>query len=300
MSAPSGRQVTIRHGDADVTVVEVGGGLRRMAVAGRELLDGYAENEICRAGRGQILVPWPNRVADGRYRWAGEELQLALTEPPTRTAIHGLARWMNWRVDEHARDRVVMGLRLHPQPGYPFILDLSVEYVLSPEGLTVRTTARNSGDAPCPYAAGAHPYLTVGTPSIDAAEVSAPGRLRLTADAHGIPTGAEPVAGTPYDFTRPRPMGETVLDTAFTGLDRDGDGRAWVRMRGPDGAEVALWVDEAHPYLMLFTGDPQPTVARRSLGVEPMTCAPNGFASGKGLRTLAPGEAATSAWGIQP
>lgn len=298
MSAPSGRQVTIRHGDAEATVVEVGGSLRRMAVGGRELLDGYAEGEICRAGRGQVLVPWPNRIADGRYAWEGETLQLALTEPPTGTAIHGLTRWMNWRVDEVADDRVAMGLRLHPQPGYPFTLDLSVSYRLDADGLTVRTTALNAGARACPYGAGAHPYLTVGTPSIDAAEVTAPGRVRLTADERGIPTGREPVAGTEADLTGARPLGGTVLDTAFTDLVRDADGRAWVRMRAPDGAGASLWMDEAHPYLMLFTGDTQPTVARRSLGVEPMTCAPNAFASGDGVRTLAPGESATSAWGL--
>ena len=51
---------------------------------------------------------------------------------------------------------------------------------------------------------------------------------------------------------------------------------------------------------MLFTGDPLPDVARRSLAVEPMTCAPNAFRSGDGLIRLEPGESATSSWGIVP
>lgn len=296
---PSGQQFVIAHGEMEATVVEVGGGLRRLSAGGRELLDGYAEDRMCRAGRGQILVPWPNRIADGRYAWDGQDLQLPLTEPPTRCAIHGLARWANWRVVRHEPDRVVMGLRLHPQPGYPFTLELEVEHRLDAEGLSVRTTAVNAGDAPCPYGAGAHPYLVVGTPTIDTVEVEAPGRVRLVADERGIPIGRAPVAGTPFDFVRPRVMGDTVLDTAFTDLARDADGRAWVRLRAPDGTAVALWMDAAHPHLMLFTGDPQPTVARRSLGVEPMTCAPNAFASGDGVRTLAPGEAFTAVWGVQ-
>lgn len=65
---------------------------------------------------------------------------------------------------------------------------------------------------------------------------------------------------------------------------------------------VGIWMDGRYPYYMLFTGDTLPDRAerRRSLAVEPMTCAPNAFASGDGLIILAPGESVTSRWGIAP
>lgn len=47
--------------------------------------------------------------------------------------------------------------RLHPLKGYPFLLDVQVEYTISEAGLTVTTTATNLGDGPCPYGAGQHP-----------------------------------------------------------------------------------------------------------------------------------------------
>jgi galactose mutarotase-like enzyme len=47
-------------------------------------------------------------------------------------------------------------------------------------------------------------------------------------------------------------------------------------------AAATLWLDEGHRYVMLFTGDSLPGVNRRSLGIEPMTCAPNAFQSGEG------------------
>ncbi len=76
--------------------------------------------------------------------------------------------------------------------------------------------------------------------------------------------------GTPFDFRRPRPIGSTKLDNAFTDLERDDDGLARVHLRDPHGGRsLALWVDDSYPYLMLFTGDPLPDVARRSLAVEP-------------------------------
>jgi aldose 1-epimerase len=51
---------------------------------------------------------------------------------------------------------------------------------------------------------------------------------------------------------------------------------------------------------MLFTGDPLPDVARHSLAVEPMTCAPNAFRSGEGLIRLEPGRSHEGSWGISP
>jgi aldose 1-epimerase len=118
-TAPSGRQVEIASAEQRAWVVEVGGGLRAYSARGRELLDGYAADEMCSSARGQCLVPWPNRIRDGRYEFAGLLQQLPLTEPERKCAIHGLSRWANWTVAEQARDKVVMEHLLYPQPGYP-------------------------------------------------------------------------------------------------------------------------------------------------------------------------------------
>jgi aldose 1-epimerase len=299
-TAPSGRQVEIASGEQRAWIVEVGGGLCAYSAHGREVLDGYAAEEMCSSARGQCLVPWPNRIRDGHYEFAGVQQQLPLTEPERQDAIHGLARWANWTLAEQAAESVVMEYLLHPQPGYPHALALAVEYRLDAHGLTVRTTATNVGDSACPYGAGAHPYLTVGTPTVDSVILQAPGRICLTSDERGIPTGAEPVDGSEYDFRAPRPIGNAKLDTAFTDLERDDDGRARVHLASPDDQTTAtFWLDERYGYLMLFTGDPLPDVNRRSLGIEPMTCAPNAFQSGDGLITLEPGESFVASWGIE-
>jgi len=300
-TAPSGRQVEIAWGKQRAWIVEVGGGLRAYSAGARALLDGYPVEEMCSSARGQCLVPWPNRVRDGSYEFAGRRQQLPLTEPEQQNAIHGLARWANWTVAAQTADSVVMEYLLHPQPGYPHALALAVAYRLDPSGLTIRTTATNVGANACPYGAGAHPYLTVGTSTVDSVILQAPGQTRLTSDERGIPTGAESVNGSDYDFTTPRPIGKTKLDTAFTDLERDQDGRARVHLAAPDGESTAtFWLDEHYRYLMLFTGDVLADVNRRSLGIEPMTCAPNAFRSGDGLITLEPGESFAAAWGIEP
>jgi aldose 1-epimerase len=297
--APSGEQIEIAAAHQRAVVVEVGGGLRAYSAWGREFVDGYGAEEMCSSGRGQVLIPWPNRLEDGSYQFDGRRHQLPLNEPERRNAIHGLVRWANWTAVARQPHRVAMEHNLYPQPGYPFCLKLGIEYTLSDSGLRVRTTAANVGTVPCPYGSGAHPYLTIGRETIDRLILRMPGRTVLRSDGRGLPIGDEAVAGTAYDFREPRPIGAIPLDHAFTDLDRDGNGVARVDLRDPDrGIWVSLWVDEAYPYLMVFTGDPLPDVRRRSLAIEPMTCPPNAFRSGAGLIRLEPGATVTSTWGI--
>jgi aldose 1-epimerase len=296
---PSGEQIELSAGDQRLVVVEVGAGLRAYTVGGREVLDDYAEHDMATAGRGQVLMPWPNRLEDGAYEFDGERYQLPLTEPETGNAIHGLVRWVPWSVSERDESRVALCYTLHPQPGYPFPLDLRVEYKLSGAGLRVTSTATNVGRRACPYASGAHPYLTLGTPTVDSIVLRAPGRSVLHFDERGLPLGVEPVDGTEYDFRTPRTIGTTKLDNAYTDLARDAAGLARVELSRPEGPTVSLWLDETYPYLQLFTGDSQPSVDRRSIAVEPMTCAPNAFRTGEGVLVLEPGASTTSTWGIQ-
>ena len=300
---PSGGQTELRHGDQRAIVVEVGGGLRSYEVAGRPVLDGYPESEMCSSARGQLLLPWPNRIDRGAYEFGGEKLQLPLTEPPKQNAIHGLARWSSWELRVSEPERAVLVHQLHPQDGYPFALDFEVEYRLHAEGLTVAVSAVNVGDRPCPFAAGAHPYITAGTELVDAATLRIPAERWLPVDERGIPTGVEPIAGSAFDFREPRTLGGVEIDTAFTDLIRDPDGRARLRLADPEGAaSVEVWLDASYPYLMVFTGDtlPDERRRRRGLGVEPMTCAPNAFRTGAGLLVLQPGERFAGEWGISP
>ena len=292
---PSGEQVELALGEQRAVVVGVGGGLRTYTVGGRAVVDGYGEDEICSSGRGQLLVPWPNRIEDGSYEFDGRALQLPLNEPERRNAIHGLVRWSQWSVAEREPSRVVFAHLLYPRPGYPFTLELRVEYSLSDDGLAVRTEATNVGAETAPYGAGSHPYLAVARYAVDGVELRVPAETVLESDERGLPVGTAHVVEAGLDFREPRAIGALKLDHCFTGVERDDDGRARVRF----GA-TTLWADESYPFLMIFTGDGLPDVERRSLAVEPMTCAPNAFRSGEGLMRLEPGQAHVGSWGISP
>lgn len=289
----------MRSGEQRAVVVAVGGGIREYDVAGVPLLDGYAAADIADGGRGQLLVPWPNRIRDGRYDWQGRELQLSLTEPEKGHAIHGLARWMPWETVSASPEQVAMRLDLPPQPGYPFELSLEVTYSLGGEGLRVEQRATNVGSSPCPYASGCHPYLCCGAARADDLELTLPAGTTLQLDERSIPVGRRAVGGE-LDFRSARRIGGTVLDTAFTDLQRDAGGVCTVRVAGPALA-ADLWVDHAHTSLMVFTGDTlAPDRRRRGLAVEPMTAEPDAFNSGAGLQVLEPGETFVATWGIRP
>jgi aldose 1-epimerase len=299
--SPSGQQVELRHGGQRATIIEVGGGLREYLVDGEPVLDGYAVGEMASGGRGQILVPWPNRLADGRYEFGGQTLEVPVDEAETHTAIHGLARWANWRLESLADNGATAGLVLHPRPGYPFALAVEVEYTLGDEGLTVHTTATNLGQTPLPFGLGFHPYLTVGTAVVDAARLHVPAEKYLEVDARKLPTGRVlAVDGSPFDFRHARGIGDLHLDTCFTDLARDAAGLSWVGLSGP-GRDVRVWLDASFPFVQVFTGDTlAPERRRQGLAIEPMTCPANAFGSGAGLLVLQPGEQFKGAWGIRP
>jgi aldose 1-epimerase len=299
MSTP--QQVEIAAADQRAAVVLLGGGLRSYSAAGRDLLDGFPADSPPTSGRGQVLAPWPNRLEDGAYEFDGSSHQLPLNEPERQNAIHGLVRDEEWEIAEQEPHRVVVRHRLEPRPGYPFALDLAIEYALGTDGLTVTTTATNVGPHACPFGSGQHPYLSLGTATVDSLVLRAPGHTVLLEDDRRLPYGREPVEGSEYDFRRPRTLGAVRLDDGFTDLERGSDGRARVELRDPvSRAGLDLWVDESYRYLMLFTGDDLPDVARRSIAVEPMTCPPNAYRSGEDLVRLEPGESHASSWGIVP
>jgi len=299
--APSGEQYELTAGGYQAVVVEVGGGIRSLRHGDRDVLQPYPVNAMCDAAHGAPLIPWPNRLGDGRYSFDGVEYQLALTEPEKHNAIHGLLRWRSWDLLERAADHVAVGTRLHPMQGYPFTLDVRIDYRLSEHGLVVRTTATNAGTEDCPYGCGQHPYLSPGDADIDSCSLEFGAATRiLTSPDRQLPTGTEQVAGTSYDFSRLRQVGDLHIDYAFTDLERDGDGRSWVRLHAPDGMTAQLWVDAGYPLVELFTADTlSDDRRRRGLGVEPMTCPPNAFQTGERVLRLRPGQSASTEWGVQ-
>ena len=297
----SGDQIVLASGDLRLTAVTAGGGIRELTHGDWHVLDGYGVDEVPPGASGQPLIPWPNRIAGGLYEFMGTRYQLPISEPEQGNALHGFARWMTWEVEHAAKSSATLSLMLYPRAGYPFALYVEIEYRVQRSGVEVVTTARNVGHSTLPYASGFHPYISVGSETIDSCWLEIPAATWLRTDERQIPVAREKVEGTAFDFRSPRQIGSIKLDTAFTDLSRDPAGMARVRLTAKDRSRsVALRLDATHAYVMVYTGDKlKPPRRRRGLGVEPMTAAPNAFQTGDGLRVLEPGETFASAWGIE-
>jgi aldose 1-epimerase len=300
--SPSGTQWTIRAGGQEAVVVEVGGGLRAYRADGVDYVDGYDEDEICAGGAGQVLAPWPNRIRDGRYAFGGRSLQLSLTEPARHTAMHGLVNWLPWRLVERRDDAVTVGCELPATPGYPWPLRLRTEWRIDADGLRASHQATNLGGQPCPFGMAVHPYLQLPGVAVDDLVLRVPGRSRLLLDGRMLPIGAAKVAGSEYDYTEPRQIGSARLDTAFGDVEPVGSGGSSVTLSSADSsAAVSVWADRAFGWWQVFTGDSLTgSRQRRSVAVEPMTCPPDAFRSGRDVIVLEPGTSWGASWGIRP
>ncbi|MFP5369623.1 MAG: aldose epimerase, partial [Actinomycetes bacterium] len=184
-------EVVLRAGHARMAVDLRGGGPRRLMVGDWDVLDGYPSGTVPEGWRGAVLVPWPNRVRDGRWTWQGRDLQLDVSSPDQPHALHGLVAWQPWAVLEAAADTASVATVLEPHPGYPFRLAVAVDYVLTADRLTTTVRVRNPGPRAAPVAVGMHPYLHVGAEEdcgVGSASLDVGARTALETEG-GLPTG---------------------------------------------------------------------------------------------------------------
>lgn len=294
---PTGDQYEITAGGRVAVVTEVGATLRAYAVDGRDVVRGFAADEVIHGGRGQQLLPWPNRIRDGRYTFEGVAQQLSLSEPDRHNAIHGLVRSVAWQLVSQTSDRVEQSVRVYPQSGWPGVLEATIVHTVGDSGVVTEVQATNIGDTAVPFGYAAHPYLTVGEDTVDDVVISVPAERYLAVDDRLLPLDLILVEGRDEDMRQPAPLGSRRFDTALAGLQRGDDGLWRARLeRGDRWAE--LWAGDGLDWIQVFTGNDRRDL---SIAVEPMTCGPNAFNPGPthdGMITLQPGESVSYVWGI--
>ncbi|MEA3165959.1 MAG: aldose 1-epimerase [Thermoplasmata archaeon] len=292
-------EIVLRAGDLRAAVSPFGASLRRLWVERpgqppRDLLWGYSGAASKKGGQGDVLIPFPGRVAGGTYTFDGRTQELAKNDKDGPNAIHGFVRSKLWEAGPGAPSSAQFRTRISSKdnPGYPHDLDVAVGYELLDTGLACAFVVLNAGTGPAPAGAGFHPYLAAAG-GVDATVVGSPAS-KLVEFEGLLPTGRIVDVPAELDLRKPRPLGALRLNHCFTGLVPDADGFARVRV-----GEVELWMDGNFPYLVLYTGDALGADARRALAVEPMTCATDAFNHPAwGLRVLQPGETMQGTWGI--
>lgn len=300
----SGTRVDLSSGSYTASIASVGASLRFLRFEGRDLVVPFDEDEVRPAFRGAMLAPWPNRVVDGRYSFAGEAHQLALTEPARGHALHGLAAWSDWAVVASSPDSASFRVIVEAQAGYPFRVQVTATFSLSEGGLRTEVEAVNLGQVDAPYGTGPHPYLVAGEGRVDdwTLELPASQVLSVTEDRL-VPVSLDTVDAAPdarFDFRAARAIGDTFIDHAFSGLAReDGTGQTVVRLTTPSGTGVQMHWSDGLPWVQVHTADQEdPARSRLGLAVEPMTCPPDAFNSGTDLVVLSPDTPHSVSWTI--
>lgn len=266
---------------------------------GREtdIVWGYSGGSRKRGGQGDVLIPFPGRIANGHYSFDGQSFQLECNDKEGPNAIHGFVRNLPWQVREALTNKVTCEVRLDADTyrahGYPFSLDIALTYELDAQGLSCAFLVKNVGTRAAPMGVGFHPYFTLGTSLIDEAEVRIPCAGYLEFNERLAPTGSiMGVAGTPWDYRQFRAVGRQRFNHCYVQLERGADGMATATLRHPaTGRAIDVVMDSAFSALVVYTGDAIPEAPRAALAIEPMTCASDAFNHPEwGLTRLEPSE----------
>lgn len=297
-------ELILANGETRLHVSPYGASLRGLTVRGQPVVTVYEGAKGKVGGQGDVLIPFPGRVREGRYSFNGQTYQMDKNDKEGPNAIHGFLRTVLWDIGAQTDTKITFSTNIHPQDhaGYPFSLRAEVTWQATPTGLSCAFRIDNTGDTPAPVAAGFHPYFTAGNELIDSSLLQVPFASTLEYDASMLPTGRElSVGDTPNDFRRERAIGDTVFNTCFLHPQRAEGGKAIIILRNADtGRSISVTLGEALNYVVLYSGDPlPPSHSRRALAIEPMTCGSDAFNHPVwGLAVLAPGQSLPGDWQV--
>jgi len=268
------------------------------------IIDGYktvqdSSDNLGTTFKGSNLFPFPNRIADGKYAFEGENYVLPLNFPQENNAIHGLIYNKTFEVIEHESGEISCQLFIRyiadeAVEGYPFNYMLEVTYKLHvDEGFLCTTKIYNRDDRNILIGHGWHPYFISGNASINDLMLQFPADEILEVDKRSIPTGKTEKYNT---FNQLRQIESTQLDNCFLLEQTDKQAEIHIVNNARD-FKYAIWQETGihkYNYLQIYTPP-----HRKSIAIEPMTCAPDAFNNGQGLIVLSPLEGINLNWGIR-
>jgi aldose 1-epimerase len=247
-------------------------GRRASLVLGFDTLDGYVNHTAyfgCTVGR------YANRIAAGRFKLDGQEIQLSVNREPNH--LHGGHRGFNrvvWRAEPIHQDDAV-GVRFtyrspDGEEGYPGNLAATAVYLLRRDN-TLAIEFAASTDKPTIVNMANHAYWNLagaGSGDVLGHELTLAADHYLPVDDTLIPTGELAlVKNTPMDFTAPARLGPRVeqlksqaagppgFDHCFVLRNQDQSrlARAAVLKDPASGRVMEVWTTQ--PGVQFYTGN---------------------------------------------
>jgi aldose 1-epimerase len=253
----------------------------------------FVEHNV-RATAGYPLVPYSNRIGDGRFAFDGTDYALAINSPIPWHPIHGLGWIREWTVAKASPEKLELALR-HAARGasdhaWPWSFDATQTYELDDERMLWGISVTNRDSRPMPAGIGMHPFF----PKTPAAELQFAAGSVWRNDERMLPVERTAVPAE-WDFAARRRIGELAVDNCFAKWSGEAV-IAW-----PDrGWTLRIAADPVFGHLVVFTSP-----ARDSIAIVPISHANNAvnLASSTvdtGLRVLAPGETLSGAFTMTP
>ena len=227
------------------------------------------------------MLPFANRIADGRFQFAGRDYELPVNLPDENMAIHGFGRNHPWKQSGHADDSVVLEQDFGDE-GNPYRYHARQEIAAGAHGIRIALSVRNEGNDPMPFGIGLHPWFrkTGGTTLAFSSNGS------FARDGRGLPVlPSRSIAA--FDADTP-----SALDgfPRFDGFFQSWEPRRARIVRPEDGIAIEIAADGAFRHLHVFVPDDRPVLC-----AEPVSHAPDAInrpelGGANAMHVLAPGE----------
>lgn len=256
-----------------------------------QVTDGYEEEEDLlqlKKSMGIKMLPFPNRLKNGKYEFEGVEYKLTINKPNEQNAIHGLLTKALFDVayidcNEHRALTTLKYEYNEEYSGYPFRFLLEITYILSSEGVQVETIIQNTGNVNIPIGDGWHPYFCLDKKPINQLNLQIPAKNEFELGEYLIPTGKK--IKNKY-FIKPEGINDTRLDHCFEAEGNE-EGVAETILTDIDNKlKLTVWQscgEGKYNYIQVYTPE-----ERTSIAIEPMTCIADAFNNKIGLQILKP------------
>jgi aldose 1-epimerase len=284
-------------GDSFSVVPQFGGCLLDLQFNHLSVLDGYAtpaeliENKW---SKNIILLPYPNRLRDGRYVHNGKIYQFELTSAATQNSIHGFGKDAPMIVDMFWKNARETGIKCSWQyegtdAAYPFRFTAEIKMILRMSKFEMSMSLTNNDDVEIPVGLGWHPYFKMSEKSNDSS-LKMPDCQLITIDDRMLPTGEKTAF---KGFKRLTPIKNKTLDNGFL---IDNQTKNAETVLASIYGKLTFWQetgDRKWNFLQVFTPP-----HRQSVAIEPMTCNIDAFNNGDGLVMLKPSESMGGKFGV--
>jgi aldose 1-epimerase len=190
------------------------------SIANFEWIDGDTPQPILRKCNNRLenvldaasfpLVPYVNRIRDGRFKFRGRAVELAPNMPGDPSPLHGQGWLGQWQVEVDSETTATMSFQ-HFAGEWPWDYEARQQLALDERGLWLRLTCRNTSAEPMPCGLGQHPYFPCGPDTVLDTHVT----HAWTIDDKVLPVDKVPAEGR-YDL-RGRLVCGQHLDNGWSG-----------------------------------------------------------------------------------